>query len=152
MTSTDEGEILLFVAGEPDSGIGSLQEGKTNVFDRVIDAALPFGGHIPVSRSSNPPGDVPPLGEAAASTTGDRPWHLPPEQLRCVDLVLSVARRERKEVTVVDVNRASAQQALVDRWVGPKDVLPLLVRPDGARLEGVEEFVPQRVRRFLLQP
>ncbi len=149
MTSAGEGDLLLFVAGEPDSGVGSLQNGKTNVFDRVIDAALPFGGHIPVSRSSSPPGAVPPLGEADPSMTDDRPWHLPPQQLRCVDLVLQLARRQRKRVTVVDVNRAGAQQPLVDRWVGANDVLPLLVRPDGARLGGVEQFVPQRVRRFL---
>jgi hypothetical protein len=152
MTSAVGGEILLFVAGEPDSGVGSLQKGKTNVFDRLIDTALPFGGHIPVSRSSTPPGDVPPLGEGESSTTDDRPWHLPPQQLQCVDMVLSAARHERRQVTVVDVNRAGGQKGLVDRWVGANDVLPLLVRPDGARLEGIEEFVPQRVRRFLGQP
>ncbi|HKN06342.1 MAG: hypothetical protein ABR888_01620 [Thermoplasmata archaeon] len=148
MSPTGDGE--LFVAGEPDSGVVSLQKGKTTVFDRVVDTVLPFGGRVPISRSSHPPGDVPPaIGEADPSLTEDRPWHLPRQQLLCVDMVLRAARRQRRTVTVVDVNRASAQQGLVDRWVGPNDVLPLLARADGSRLEGIEEFVPQKVRKFI---
>jgi len=52
-------------------------------------------------------------------------------------------------VSIVDVNQPAGFQALVARWVGPNDVLPILVRPDGARLEGIEEFGPRRVRRFI---
>jgi len=146
-------ELILFVAGEPDFGIGSLHEGRTTIVDRLVGMALPFGGHVPVSRSSSPPGDIPPSsGESESPPSDERPWHLPPAQVQCVDMVLGIARHERRTVTVVDVDRPGAQQTLVDRWVGPNDVLPLLVRMDGSRLEGIEEFVPQKVRQFLRRP
>ncbi|MGA7650046.1 MAG: hypothetical protein ACLP8V_07325 [Thermoplasmata archaeon] len=151
MSSAGEDDFLLFVAGEPDSGVDSLQKTKSTVVGRFVDAALPFGGRMPISRTSNPPGAIAPgLGEAPPSESVDRPWHLPRQQLRCVDMVLRIAGRERRRVTVVDTNRATAPQGLVDRWVGPNDVLPLLVGPDGARLEGIEEFVPQKVRQFIV--
>jgi len=146
-------ELILFVSGEPDTGVGSLHDGKTTIVDRLVGMGMPYGGHVPVSRSTNPPGNVPPtLGETPSPPSDDRPWRLPPDQVQCVDMVLRIARRERRTVTVVDVNRAGAQQDLVHRWVGPNDVLPLLARMDGSRLEGIEEFVPQKVRKFIHLP
>lgn len=81
--------------------------------------------------------------------TDRRPWHLPPQQVACIDVVLDAAERERRTVLVIDVNRPEDHQELVDRWVMPNDVMPLLVRPDGRRLDGEENFVPHRVRQFI---
>ena len=52
----------------------------------------------------------------------------------------------------MDVNRPGEHLDLVHRVVGPNDVLPILLRPDGARLEGTENFVPDVLSRFLSRP
>jgi len=87
-------------------------------------------------------------GERSDPSAG-RSWHLPPEQVDCINLVLQLARREGRDVTIVDVDRAEGRQDLIDRWVGADDSLPILVRPDGARLKGIEQFVPRKVRQFI---
>lgn len=81
--------------------------------------------------------------------TDERPWHLPPAQMACVQIVLDAAKRQGRGVVVVDVDRPGEHKDLVDRYVGSNDVLPLLVREDGARLEGEERFAPAEVRRFI---
>jgi hypothetical protein len=74
---------------------------------------------------------------------------LPPDQVRCVRELLKIAGQEGRTVTVVDVNEPTANKDLIAGWVGPTDVFPLLVRPDGARLAGDENFRPQKLRRFV---
>ena len=86
---------------------------------------------------------------AATPSPNPRPWHLPPSQTACLDIVLDTAERQRDEVLVVDVDRPGEHRDLVERYVGSNDVLPLLLRPDGARLEGLENFTPARVRKFI---
>ena len=71
----------------------------------------------------------------------------------CVNLVREIAEQRGRSVTVVDVDRpAPDQRPLIERWVRTSDVLPLLVRPDGARLEGLENFEPGTVRKFIDRP
>jgi hypothetical protein len=86
-----------------------------------------------------------PLAQGTDSTL----WHLPPQQIQVVNLVFDIAKRTRKSVGLIDVNRPANHQELVDWWVGPEGILPLLVRSDGARLQGMEGFAPRRVRRFI---
>jgi hypothetical protein len=69
--------------------------------------------------------------------------------MACLQIVLDAAKRQQREVLVVDVDRPGGQHDLVERCVGPEDVLPLLLRSDGARLEGQENFAPAKVRRFI---
>jgi hypothetical protein len=64
-------------------------------------------------------------------------------------MVLNFVERQHRSLLVVDVNAPGDHRDLVERWVGAEDVLPLLVRPDGRRLGGEENFVPGRVRRFI---
>ena len=92
-----------------------------------------------------------PRAETAAppSPTEGPPWHLPRPVIRYVNLVLESADRQGRTVTVVDVDRPEGRQDLVERWVGPADVMPILVRPDGARLSGIEQFTAPKVRKFL---
>jgi len=75
---------------------------------------------------------------------------LPRPQLHCMNTVLRIARRVGRTVTVVDVERAAGRQELVDRWVHARDALPLLVRPDGRRLSGLDGFLPEVVRQFIV--
>jgi hypothetical protein len=88
--------------------------------------------------------------ESAMPTAVLAEGHLPRRQVRCVNTVLRVARREGCRVTVVDVAHAAGRQGLVDRWVGVNDELPILVRPDGRRLCGCARIDPRTVRELIL--
>jgi hypothetical protein len=138
--------LLLFVTGEPDSGEDPLRDVETSVFNRFTGVML--GGAIagtPAERHDRKRPAPDPFHE----TPG---WHLPSSQQQCALLVLSVAPRTGWAVNVVDVNRPGEQRGLVERWVRPTDVFPFLLRPDGARLEGQEQFNPATLRRFLRRP
>ena len=143
MTALRASPLVLFVAGEPDTGPDPLRDVDTSVWSRF--AGVFVGGAVVghFTGASGGKGAPRPLAE------GQVHWHLSREQNQCVELVLQVAQREGRTVQLVDVNLAGDDQSLVDRWVGPDDLLPILVRPDGDRLTGLEEFVPGRVRRFI---
>lgn len=143
MFNPGETDLILFVAGEPSPGTDSMRDVDTSVWGRFVGMLV--GGRLLViahraqlaAEGSHP------------ATEDEPPWHLPPQQIQCADLVLQGANLRGKSVTLVDVNRSAGFEDLVERWVGPNDVVPLLVRSDGARLEGVEDFVPRKVRRFI---
>ena len=86
----------------------------------------------------------------------DRPeeprWHFPVEQAMCVRLVAELAESLGKPLKIVDVNRPEDDRDLVSQWLDANASLPVLVAPDGRRLERLESFVPARVRRFLAGP
>ena len=147
MPAAGAGDLLLFVAGEPDSGVPSVRNASGSFAMRVGGALMPPGLFMKPA-----PGPSPAPDHAKLAPTQERSLHLPPQQIYCVNTVLEAARREGRKVTVVDVDQPAGRQDLVDRWVGPDDVLPLLVRPDGARLEGDENFSPRKVRRFIDGP
>jgi hypothetical protein len=135
--------LLLFVAGEPSSGPDPMKDVETSVFRRVSGMMLGSGlvGRPKASSTRNRTPQSP--------SPEDALWHLPPEEIQCVKMVLLIAQKRGRSVTVVDVNRDEGHQVLIARWVGADDVLPLLVRPDGTRLEGLEDFTPSQVRRFI---
>ena len=87
--------------------------------------------------------------ESALAPRAERPVRLPRGQLHCMNTVLRIARSTGLDVTVVDVDRPAGRQHLVDRWAGERGALPLLVRSDGRRLAGPDQFLPARVRAFL---
>ncbi len=69
--------------------------------------------------------------------------------IACAVVALDIARHFGRGVVLVDVNRPGEQQKLVDRYVVAEQIFPLLVRPNEDRLEGPEDFVPGRLRRFI---
>jgi|HubBroStandDraft_1064217.scaffolds.fasta_scaffold14723_6 hypothetical protein len=140
-------DLIMFIAGEPDSGRPSLRQSTVSSLARAVGAAVPLGL---VMKSSQGPTTV--SGTSPSQSYRGTRWHLPPEQVHCINTVLEVAEQEDRKVAVVDVDRSDGRQDLVARWVGPDDVLPLLVRPDGARLQGIENFSPRTVRRFVRRP
>jgi len=144
VSEEDGPDLLLFVAGEPDSGVGQLHNVQSSFTGRLLTTVTPFGrwsfrgDYTP--RSSDY--EHPPLRDA-------RPWHIPGPQVQCAEMAFVAADAAQKSIGVIDINRPGTQEAFVARWVGPDDVMPVLVRPDGAALRGVEAFVPGRVRRFV---
>lgn len=131
MVPNDPRRFLLFAGGEPDRGDdGRGMASQLGPFKRLIQ--LP-------GRPDLGPGE------------GELPWQFPVEQRACVRLVLDMARSVGRVVQVVDVNRPAGDRDLVERWVTPETVLPLLISPDGRRREGAESFVPSQIRKFLLK-
>jgi hypothetical protein len=137
-------DLVMFVAGEPDSGRPSLRQSTVSGLTRAVGAVVPLG--VVMKSPQGPPTDS---GTVPSQSSRGTRWHLPPEQVHCINTVLEVAEQEDRQVAIVDVDRSDGRPDLVARWVGPDDVLPLLVRPDGARLQGIENFSPRTVRRFV---
>jgi hypothetical protein len=144
MAAAAEHDLILFVAGEPDSGVGSLQDSGASFFGRLGGGFAPATMYLGMHEKAAPVGETPP-----PSTAQQRAWHLPPGQVDCVNMVLDLAERAGRKVTVIDVNRPLEHEELVHRWVRSDDLLPMLVRSDGPRLMGLEKFVPRKVRQFI---
>ena len=148
MSSLRAPDLLLFVAGEPELS-PSVREVEAGMGDRLSSMFLGVAAPTIITRASAEAARPPESGFHRPPLTDSRRWHVPASQLMCESVVLEQAKRQGRIVLVVDANRPGDQQDLVDRWVRPNDALPLLVRSDGARLEGEENFTPGRVRRFL---
>ena len=143
------GLLVLFVAGEPQV-LPDIRQSTAGTGERIAGSVLSRAGAAFKDRrfgfSENRPRtndlEQPP-------SSGQPPWRLPPSQAACLDIVLEAAKRQQRTVLVVDVDRPGEHRDLVNRYLGPDDVLPLLIRPDGARLEGEEEFTSTKVRKFI---
>lgn len=144
MAGASSADFLLFVAGEPGPAVDRMQDVESSMARRMVGSAL--GGWW--SRTG---GKGSGTSDTVSPPSGNEPaWHLPPQQIQCANLVLDIAERLGKTVALVDVNRPSGLEDLVHRWVGANGVVPLLVRRDGARLQGLDEFVPGTIRRFIV--
>jgi hypothetical protein len=128
----------MFVAGEPGPGADPLQDVETSMARRMTGSVV--GGWLSSRLGGNSSGPAP---------AHEPPWHLPMQQAQCVKLVLDISQSERRGVQIIDVNRPEGQERLVRQWVRPDRTLPMLVRPDGTVLQGLGEFVPGTVRRFI---
>ena len=144
MGGTARPDLVLFVAGEPDSGAPPLRDSVSSFSARLVSAVIPPTLTLSPRANSSVTGESNPT-----ARPGGAPWLLPPAQIECANVVLDAAERAGRRLEIVDVNRAAGHQPLVDRWVRPDDPLPLLIRPDGSRLMGAEKFVPRVVRRFI---
>src|SRR5208282_3026276 len=144
MFGAEGNDLMFFVAGEPDSGAHSVRLGGVGLLLRWTSMIVPGAGRL------GPGGAAPPGTQFEQTPLSDqRAWHLPAQQLICANMVLDAAEHAGRAVTIIDVDRPGDQQSLVERWFGPQDVIPILVRPDGNRIMGVENFSPERVRRFI---
>lgn len=144
MVAPIPGTVVLFVAGDP--ALARVRAASTATSVGFVGRALGWG--LPPIMTSG----VRNAGQPAAPSRSGPPEPrepIPPEHVRCAQQVLDVAKRSKREVRIVDVNRPGDDGALVARYVDVNDVLPILVRSDGARLEGEEAFTRSAIRRFL---
>lgn len=126
--------VLLFLAGDTSLSErrGSLPPGVSGFGRIVIPPLLAFmSPHRP------------------AGTPENDEHKYPLDQVEVAQTVLDGAGPLGVQVEIVDVNLRGLDRAIVDRYVGPDDVLPVLARADGQRLVGSEEFTPGAVRGFL---
>jgi len=128
------GTLLLFLGGDPD-----LPAMRQPIRQRYTMLERLF---LPRTTGAGPSTPVPPRDPAA-------PWPYPVAHVMCAQRLADAARRTGRAVKTVDVNRPGEDRALVEGFVGPNDVLPFVVRSDGARLEGAESFTPAALRKFV---
>jgi len=128
------GSFLLFVSGEP-----GPPETLSPLIGTSVGARL-FGSVIPASWF---PDRTPP--------PGPRPedWHVPREEVATANLVFEIARETGRPVALVNANGSGTDAELASKWVGANDLLPVLVRSDGERLVGLEQFRPKTIRTFM---
>lgn len=127
--------LLMFVGGQPDRDDES--EVPPSFVERLASIVSPR-----LIRKPPDPSDLP---------AGPVPWYVPGYQMMCVEMVVEIAEPMGQAVKVVDVNLPGDDRELVEEFVGSSDVLPILVRPDRKRLEGLESFRPSRLKEFLSQ-
>lgn len=129
------GSLLIFVSGIAGPPPDRTKDVVTSMWSRVVGAQQWFG-----AGTSPAPG---------AASGGAPEWHLDPPEIACVDMAEDAARRYERTLEVVNVNSPGPKSGLVRQWITDNDVFPVLVRPDGQRLVGLDQFDPARVRRFV---
>ena len=148
MTSGAPGRLTLFVAGEPKT-VPTVRETNVGLYPRIAGVVIGSAAVAPGPATQPTVTTAPPLRSDEAPPEEAPEWYIPPDQMTALNLVLQIAQERRQAVLVVDANRPEDQQGLVDQYVGENDVLPLLIRGDGARLDGGENFTPSKLRAFL---
>jgi len=116
--------------------------------ERIAGVSLSPEGRRQLSVSMNSPsmGESPP-----PPSRVDIRGYLPPEMVGCSKMVTDILERDGEQLTLVDVSREEVRPDLISRYFGPDNVLPMLVGPDGRKLEGLVEFTPKRIRKFVAQ-
>jgi len=125
----------LIVTCEPDSGLPSPAPALTWPYGRVT--VLPPPGYA----GSLEPGDDP-----------DAPveWHITPDIAVCVRKVTDLVRKHHQTLRIVDIERPGSYREQVLEFMLGSHSFPILVRPDGRRLEGIEEFKESTIESFLM--
>lgn len=145
MAAAAREDLLLFVDTELGPGLPPLAANEMLFFSRAAAAFAPPVAIVGTHRRAAAPGS-----SGSGSGSGPPAWHLSPETISCANLVLDLAERAGRQVTIIDVDHRADDDTLTKIWVRAGDRMPVLVRPDGARLVGPEYFTPARVRRFVL--
>jgi hypothetical protein len=86
--------------------------------------------------------------KATRDPDGGPRYEFPGEVGRCVRMAVELAKSTSTALRVIDITRPGDAGDLIQRWVTPETLFPLLVAPDGRRLEGIDWFVPSIVRKF----
>jgi hypothetical protein len=74
---------------------------------------------------------------------------LPEEEVEATRAVFQAARAKGRTVHVVDVGRESALREYISEHLHHLKAFPVLMRPDGRRLEGCANCTPEKLEKFL---
>ncbi len=131
MAAPSPGSVVVFLGSDP--GLADRLAGRPAPVGWMSRTFLP--GNLVLARGST----------GGPSAEGA----FPADQLMCAQRLIDLAKRSHRTVRIVDVNRPGDDRPLVERFVGPDDVLPVAVRADGQRLVGAEGFGKPRLLDFL---
>ncbi len=135
MVSIGAGSAVLFLAGDPAL---AAQRAATPESMAAIGRLFPIPPSFAIERRKR------------RATSDPIDTHgIPAEQVVCAQRTLDAATKLGRKLKIVDVNHPDDDADLVKSFVGPDDILPILVRADGGRLAGEEAFTPGNLREFL---
>ena len=137
MDAPNPGTVVLFLAGDP--ALAERQASRPPLYGGLARLVVPMALLPGGMGDRMAPGRERPTGPDA----------FPADQVMCAQQLLEAAKRLGRAVKIVDVNQPGEDRALVQRFVGLDDVLPIAVRSDGTRLEGAESFGPGALQDFL---
>lgn len=89
-------------------------------------------------------------GADSGEALGDNPvYFLSDDQARCVAIVEEFAQRRGYELKVVDVERTGRLERLLSEHLRGVQNFPVLIGPNGQRLEGIEAFNDERLAAIM---
>jgi hypothetical protein len=74
---------------------------------------------------------------------------LPEDEARATRVVFETAHAKHRTVHVVDIGRESALREYIEEHLHHLKSFPVLMRPDGRRLEGCANCTPEKLEKFL---
>jgi len=78
-----------------------------------------------------------------------RDKEIPEGEQEAIQRVLSMVHQKGRSLHIVDVGKESALRRVISEHLHHLRIFPLLVRPDGRRLEGTDSFSVENLERFL---
>jgi hypothetical protein len=78
-----------------------------------------------------------------------RDKEIPEGEQEVIQRVLAAAHHQGRDLHIVDVGKESALRRLIEEHLHKIRKYPVLVRPDGRRLEGIESVREEELQRFL---
>jgi hypothetical protein len=146
--SVDSRDVLLYVRSDDvirrvlprdaqDEGIRAFHEhGYATVY------AQPWGGHSgfygPTAFDSGRFGGKPVVDKELSEAEVD-----------AVRLVQKVANEKGRTLHIVDVGKESAPRRFIEEHLHHLRHFPVLLRPDGRRLEDIQDFTQENLEKFL---
>jgi len=123
-----------------------IQSKKTvTMFYRPPASPAGYGPATQTVISGAPAGD----GEAHGSTDDGTVYFLSDDQSRALALTEELAARRNYKLRVVDVEKAGRLERLVTEHLRGVQLFPVLVAPDGQRIEGAEQFTEENVAALM---
>ncbi len=138
LRSTRVIELVTPPDTHPDVALAIARDGCYS----VAAAPNPYRGRVLV-------GGAPSVGEGGFSNQGVVDKELSEEEVEAAAAVFRAARAKGRTVHVVDVGRESALREYISEHLHRLKSFPVLMRPDGRRLEGCANCTPEKLDRFL---
>lgn len=146
----DPGVLVLFVASETPGALAPQRavrgaRGRGWFGGAFVPTTLQYG---PTPREGDDPLSTPRVERIPQNAPYDG-RDLPAAQAQCVQVVLDAAEKFGRSVRIVDVSDPAQLRSASKDPPSDLETLPVLVRSDGRRLYGEENFRPSVVWRFL---
>jgi hypothetical protein len=146
MTELDPRDVLMYVKSEdvirkvlpPDAHDEAIRGFRAQAFYCVPPVAANYGGHIGPAHDVGYFGNKPVIDK-----------EIPEAEEEAVQRAMKAVYDQGKKLYIVDVGKESALRRVIEEHLHSLRDFPVLVRPDGRRLEGVRNFSPENLGRFL---
>jgi len=146
MQALDHRDVLMYVKSEdiirrvlpPDAHDEALRDFHSQAFLAIPPPAALRGGHIGPGWEAGHFGNKP-----------VRDKEIPELEADAIHRAVMAVHHRGKTLYIVDVGKESALRRVIAEHLHHLHSFPVLVRPDGRRLEGADSFSDENLQRFL---